>query len=255
MNLNYKTFGSGFPLIILHGLMGSLDNWQTLAKKLAEKYTVYIIDQRNHGRSPHTSEFGYQLLANDLLDFYKQHNITKAHLIGHSMGGKTVMRFALDNPQLVDKLVVVDVAPVRYEDRHSDVFAALFNADLKTVKERSEVEEALRTKLGDDETTIQFLLKGLYRDENNNFKWRFNVKALHEAYTAISDEITAPKPYEGQVLFIKGQKSSYVNPANYSSIMDLFPNNELAEIKEAGHWVHAEKPAEFLAEVEKFLEN
>ncbi|HLP51523.1 MAG TPA: alpha/beta fold hydrolase [Chitinophagales bacterium] len=254
MQLNFKKFGEGFPVIILHGLLGSLDNWQTIAKKLAETpFAVYIIDQRNHGKSPHSDEFSYDLLANDLLEFFQQQQITKAHLIGHSMGGKTVMKFALEHPEMVDKLVVVDVAPVAYDDRHSNVFAALFAADIANAKTREEVEEVLRHKLDNDETTVQFLMKGLHRGEDNAFEWKFNLEALHKAYTEISSGVTHLTPFNGQTLFIKGQRSSYITGDNYSTIEHLFPNNELAEIKGAGHWVHAEKPQEFLSELNRFL--
>lgn len=253
MQLNYKSFGSGFPVIILHGLLGSLDNWQTIAKKIGEQFTVYIIDQRNHGKSPHTDEFSYDLLSADLLEFMDTHNIRQAHLVGHSMGGKVVMHFALHHADRVAKLVVVDVAPVQYGDRHSDVFGALFAADAEHAESREQVEKVLRAKLDNDETTVQFLMKGLNRDDDGkHFTWKFNTKVLWGHYAEISDAITGT-PFEGETLFIKGQKSSYVTSSNYGEIMDLFPNNELVEIKEAGHWVHAEKPAEFTAEVLKFL--
>lgn len=254
MQLNYKSFGTGYPVIILHGLLGSLDNWQTIAKKIAENFAVYIIDQRNHGKSPHSTDFNYDLLSADLLEFMNEHGIAQAHLIGHSMGGKTVMQFALQHPDKVGKLIVVDVAPTNYEDRHSDVFNALFAADVEKADSREEVQEVLREKLDNDETTVQFLMKGLNRDaEGKHFEWKFNTKVLWDNYRTISNAITADKPYEGEALFIKGQKSSYINHDSYCDVMDLFPNNLLVEIKEAGHWVHAEKPAEFTAEVLKFL--
>jgi len=254
MELNFKKFGEGFPVIILHGLLGSLDNWQTIAKKLSEKFQVYIIDQRNHGKSPHSGDFNYELLSKDLADFFEQHQIGKAHLIGHSMGGKTVMKFALDNPRKVERMIVVDVAPVAYADRHSDVFSALFAADIKSATKREEIEQVLRNKLDNDETTVQFLLKGLNRDKTGeHFEWKFNLDSLHKHYAEISDAVTSPTPFEGRSLFIKGQKSSYVNAENYASIQHLFPNNELVEIKDAGHWVHAETPQEFTEEVIRFL--
>jgi pimeloyl-ACP methyl ester carboxylesterase len=263
MQLNFKKFGEGFPLIILHGLLGSLDNWQTIAKKLADPavvsqpatLAVYIVDQRNHGKSPHTSEFNYDILSADLLEFMQQHSIEKAHLLGHSMGGKTVMKFALQYPEKVAKLIVADVAPVAYEDRHSDVFAALFAADVAKATSRDEIENVLRQKLDGDETTVQFLMKGLHRTEGDarGFEWKFNLDALHRHYADISDGVTAGKPFAGPALFIKGQRSSYVNGSNYPVIEQLFPNNQLAEIKGAGHWLHAEKPAEFLQEVVGFI--
>lgn len=256
MQLNFKKFGEGFPVVILHGLLGSLDNWQTIAKKLADSgkgFSVYIIDQRNHGRSPHSAEFSYTLLANDLKEFFAQQQITKAHIIGHSMGGKTAIQFALQNAEAVEKLIVVDIAPPAYNDKHSDVFNALFKADAPHAATRQKVEDVLRHELN-DETTVQFLMKGLTRAEDQqHFEWRFNLEALHKRYADISSAIESDKPFEGKALFIKGGKSNYINAENYSSITALFPNNEVTEIKNAGHWVHAEQPAEFLKTVEEFL--
>lgn len=255
MQLNYKQFGSGFPVIILHGLLGSLDNWQTIAKKLAESpFTVYIVDQRNHGKSPHSDEFNYQLLANDLQGFMNEHQIEKAHIIGHSLGGKTAMKFALEHPERVEKLVVVDVAPVEYEDRHSHVFAALFAADVHHAETREQVQKVLEDKLPGDITTVQFLMKGLNRDEQGkHFEWKFNLDALHKAYGTISDADMPDAAFSGKTLFVKGSMSDYINSANYTEIARLFPNNEITEIDGAGHWVQAEKPAEFLQEVSRFL--
>ena len=253
MNLNFKSIGSGFPLIILHGLLGSLDNWQGIAKQLGENFQVYIIDQRNHGRSPHSDEFSYQILVDDVLEFMHQQGIAQAHFLGHSMGGKVAMNLALEHPDKVAKLIIVDVAPVEYEDRHSTVFKALFAVDLKTIESRQQAEAVLRTYLGQDESTIQFLMKGLYRDDDNKFQWRFNVQALYDAYNEISTGVKADKPFEGETLFIKGEKSDYINASNFSEIIDLFPNNQLVEIPGSGHWVHADNPAEFISVVLKFL--
>jgi len=253
MSLNYKVFGEGFPVVILHGLLGSLDNWQTIAKKMSEIYRVFILDQRNHGKSPHSDAFDYNLLSADLLDFFNQHQLSQAHLIGHSMGGKVVMQFAHQHPERVDKLVVVDIAPGAFDDRHSDVFDALHCADVAKAQNRQEVEQKLRQKI-DEESTIQFLLKGLMRNETGDgFVWKFNLDALHRAYSNISTAIEARGVYEGETLFIKGQKSSYINPTNYGDIADMFIHHQLVEIKEAGHWVHAEKPVEFLDTVNGFL--
>lgn len=254
MELNFKTFGTGYPLVILHGLLGSLDNWQSIAKKLADKYEVYIIDQRNHGRSPHTDEFSYELLSNDLLEFFEQHQIKKAHLIGHSMGGKTAMTFALHHPDRVNRLIVVDIAPSAYGDHHSNVFSAMNTADVQHASTRQEVEAVLRQKLDNDETTVQFLLKSLVRDkEGKHFEWRFNVDSLVKNYPAIMEPVYSVHPFTGDTLFIKGETSNYINASNYPDIAELFPNHQLTEIKGAGHWVHADKPAEFVAEVIKFL--
>ena len=265
MQLNYKKFGEGFPLVILHGLLGSLDNWQTIAKHLSAvesatrnpQLVTYILDQRNHGRSPRTDEFNYDLLSNDLLEFFEQEKIEKAHIIGHSMGGKVAMKFALEHADKVSKLIVVDVAPAQYEDRHSDVFNALFAANVQHANSREEVEKVLREKLSNDETTVQFLLKSLTRAEvgQTGFQWRFNLDSLRKNYSEISAAITSSKQFAGETLFIKGEKSSYINAENFDSIEKVFPKNKLVEIKGAGHWVHAEKPQEFLKEVISFLES
>jgi pimeloyl-ACP methyl ester carboxylesterase len=189
----------------------------------------------------------------DILEFMQQQGIGQAHFIGHSMGGKVAMHLALEHPEKVAKLVVVDVAPVEYEDRHSAVFKALFAVDLRTLQSRQQAEGTLRSILGNDESTVQFLMKGLYRDDDNKFKWRFNVQALYDAYDEISSGITSDKPFEGDTLFVKGEKSDYINAANFSEIIDLFPNNQLTEIAAAGHWVNADKPLQFIDAVLKFL--
>ncbi|MCW5907670.1 MAG: alpha/beta fold hydrolase [Chitinophagales bacterium] len=254
MQLNYKQFGEGFPLIILHGLFGSLDNWQTIAKRLAENLRVFIIDQRNHGKSAHSKAFNYDLLAADLAAFMYEHQLPKAHIIGHSMGGKTAMKFALLHPENVDKLVVVDISPSAYDDKHHEVFNALFAAHVEQAQSRESVEKILREKLS-DEATVLFLMKNLTRNENGTgFRWKFNVESLFENYAAISGAITSAKPFAGETLFIKGEHSNYINASNYSNINSLFPHHQLSEIKGAGHWVHADKPEEFVNEVKGFLQ-
>ena len=258
MDLNFKEFGTGFPIIILHGLLGSLDNWQTIAKRLAElpaaHFKAYIIDQRNHGKSPHSNEFSYDLLAGDILDFFEQHNISNAHIIGHSMGGKAAMKFALEHGNRVEKLIVVDISPSVAEDHHTYIFEALKSANVANVSRREDVEAVLKQKLGDDKTTIQFLMKGLQRDgAEKNLEWKFNLEALWNHYEEIRDGITAAKPFTGPTLFIKGSKSDYINAGNYPEIAELFPNNEIVEIAGAGHWVQAEKPDEFLGAAMSFL--
>ena len=252
MNLHFKTFGTGYPLIILHGLMGSLDNWQTIAKYLAQEYQVSIIDLRNHGRSPHSTELSYAAMVADMIAWMELQNLDAAYVLGHSMGGKVAMNLALHNPTLVSKLIVVDVAPVAYEDRHSSVFQALFAVPLATITTRQQAEERLREKLA-DESTVQFLMKGLYRDDRNQFQWRFNLPVLYQAYQDISSEVSANVPFEKPTLFIKGANSNYINAANFSVIMDLFPNNQLVEIPRAGHWVHADEPEAFTIAIEEFL--
>jgi esterase len=239
MILHYKKQGAGYPLLILHGLMGSLDNWQLIAKKLAEHYTVYSIDLRNHGRSPHSDEMSYQAMITDLLAFMQQQEIPTAHLIGHSMGGKLAMHLALQQPASISRLIIVDIAPVVYDDRHSSVFAALEAVPLATIGSRLDAEHIIRQYLP-DESTVQFLMKGLYRTDNQAFAWRFNLPVLHRAYADISTGIDSASTFMGETLFIKGALSDYITAAHYSHIMDLFPHNQLTEIAGAGHWVHAD---------------
>lgn len=251
MQLNYKQFGTGEPLIILHGLLGSLDNWQTIAKKLAEHYSVYIIDQRNHGKSPHSETFNYEILADDLLNFYTEHDLKSATLLGHSMGGKTVMLFALLHPEKVTKLIVADAAPVDYEDRHSIIFEALLSADLESAKTRNDVQQHIEKYLKNP-ANIQFLMKGLDRDSQHHFVWRFNVKTLHKAYNAIMGFPETNRIFKKPSLFLKGEKSDYITAENYRQIAHYFPNNEITEIANAGHWLHADNPADFIEAVIAF---
>lgn len=253
MQLNFKKFGAGSPVIILHGLLGSLDNWQTMAKKLAEHFEVFIIDQRNHGRSPHSDAFSYDLLAEDLGEFMRQQNIPCGNIMGHSMGGKAAMKFALTCPEKVLKLIVVDIAPAEYPAAGYEIFEALFSAKANEATSREQVAEVLRSKLN-DEITVQFLMKSVMRDESGkNFVWRFNIDSLSENFLKISEAITSTHPFTGKTLFIKGEKSNYINAANYNSIAELFPNNQLTEMKGAGHWVHADKPEEFFEVALEFL--
>jgi len=170
------------------------------------------------------------------------------------MGGKAAMKFTLENQGLVEKLIVVDIAPSEAEDHHTYIFEALQEANVSEANSREEVEKVLRKRLGDDNTTIQFLMKGLQRDDSEkHFEWKFNLAALWNHYEDIMDAVTGAQPFMGPALFIKGGKSDYINAGNYPDIIELFPNNQLAEIQGAGHWVQAEKPTEFIEVAEKFL--
>lgn len=260
MQLNYKKFGEGEPLVILHGLFGSLDNWQTIARNMVTiaqqnfgyAMSIYIVDQRNHGRSPHSQEFNYDLLAYDLNQFIEQHQLEKVTLLGHSMGGKAAMRFAQVHPEKIKKLIVVDITPAAYDDRHSDVFEAIAYAITPKTETRKQIELRLREKLHDDEATIQFLLKNVERSDNG-FVWKFNAQSLKENYRQISDEVPLHQSVQCPILFVKGERSLYINSSNYSSILGMFPNHELVEIANSGHWVHAEQPTEFTLAVLRFL--
>lgn len=252
MELNYKSFGQGDPVIILHGMFGTLDNWQTIAKKLAEEYTVFILDQRNHGRSPHAEEMNYPIMAEDLHDFMENNWIYKAHIIGHSMGGKTAMQFALNYPQMVDKLVIVDIAPKTYVGGHQDIFKALLGVDINNLETRGQAEEQLAQDI-QELGVRQFLLKNLTRKKEGGFKWKMNLKAIHEHYQAILEKVEGMEKFEGPSLFIRGGRSNYVKEEDMIMIREKFVAAQLETVSSAGHWVHAEAPSVLLEKLQFFL--
>ena len=252
MELNFKTFGSGEPLIILHGLFGTLDNWQTLGKRFAEQYMVYIVDQRNHGRSPHDPVMDYPHLADDLRGFMQNQWIHRAHIMGHSMGGKTAMEFALQNPDMTDKLIVVDIAPKTYPPGHELILKALNELDPTKLHNRKEAEDRL-TKYIDDPGVRMFLLKNLTREKSGGFRWKMNLEAITRNYLHILEEPSPAEPFLGESLFIRGGKSNYVHDRDDDKIKGLFPYSKVETIDQAGHWVHAEAPNQLFDLVSLFL--
>lgn len=253
MQLNFKTFGQGDPIIILHGLFGTLDNWQTIAKKLAEHYSVYIIDQRNHGRSPHVPELSYSLMADDLAEFMEQNWIYEAHIIGHSMGGKVAMQFALNYADMVNKLIVVDIGTEKNEPGHQLIFEALLGLELNQLKSRKDADEKMQSKIKDFGVR-QFLLKNLTRNKEGSYQWKMNLGVIHENYENILDEVFGDEPFDRNCLFIKGGNSDYILEGDLNVIKQKFPIAELVTIENAGHWVHAEAPEVLLSTVLNFLE-
>lgn len=253
LELNYKTFGQGEPVIILHGLFGTLDNWQTIAKQLAENFSVFILDQRNHGRSPHADVHNYSALAEDLRHFMEAHWMYDgAHVIGHSMGGKTAMQIALTYPDLVKKLVVVDIAPKAYQGGHYEIFEALQAMDLDNIPDRKAAEAFLAERISEEDVRL-FLMKNLTRKPEGGFEFKMNLPVLWEHYPDILAEIKG-EPFEGETLFIRGGKSKHVTlPEDEVLIKKLFPNSEIKTVEGAGHWVHAEKGEELLGMVRDFL--
>lgn len=252
MKLNYRKLGEGRVLIILHGLFGSSDNWQTLGRKYAEKYTVYLVDQRNHGHSNRSTEFSYELLANDLLELMNDEGIENAHLLGHSMGGKTVMTFVQLYPTKVDKLIVADIAPKGYAPHHQTILAALASVDLEVMNTRKEVEDHISTYIPDPGTK-QFLLKNLYWNEHQQLDWRINIPVLTANMDLIIGPITTDV-VETPTLFLRGEKSGYILDDDLEDIHQQFPNSKVQTIAGAGHWLHAEKPEEFYNLTSNFLE-
>lgn len=256
MDLYFNEYGSGFPIIIVHGLLGTSDNWITVAKKLSAEYSVFNVDVRNHGRSPHLPEMNYPAMAADLKAFLENQWIHKAHFIGHSMGGKLVMQFALEYPEIVDKLVVIDIAPKSYPGGHEHILDALESIDLNAVESRKEVEVALSEKLNEPESVIQFLMKNLHFDRVlNNYSWKMNLSAIIDHYDEISGAIESGESFDGPTLFISGGNSKYILPEDEPSIRELFPKAEFKVVEDAGHWVHAEKPAEIFEILKEFLKD
>ncbi|MDP1727926.1 MAG: alpha/beta fold hydrolase [Bacteroidota bacterium] len=252
MKLHYKEYGSGKSLIILHGFLGSLDNWHTLATRFGKSFNVFAIDQRNHGKTQHSPAHSIAFMVADLLEFVKEHKLSNISIIGHSMGGKVAMQFALEHPEIVENLIVVDIAPKHYERGHDAVFKALFAVKLNQLTSRKDAEDAMLPFLP-DYGTRQFLLKNLERNADGSFQWKMNLPVLYENYEDMSREIFYNLPFLGRTLFIKGEKSAYILKSDDTMIKTLFPNSTLITIAGAGHWVHADKPDDFYETVLNFI--
>ncbi len=252
MHLHYQSYGSGHPLIILHGLLGSLDNWHTLGKQFAESFHTFTLDARNHGRSPHSDEFNYHVMADDAIEFMDQHRISSAFFLGHSMGGKTAMQLALTHPGCVDKLIVVDIAPRRYGGEHDEIFHALTSIDLASVSDRKTIDTILAKEVPEF-AVRQFLMKNLTHDEQGNLKWKMNLKVIRKNYSGIIGEVEGSGQFVKPTLFIRGSLSNYIMRKDEPLMKKLFPNAAVMTITGVGHWVHAEAPGEFARVVLKFL--
>ena len=246
MKLFFRQVGEkGQPLVILHGIFGSSDNWLSVAKVLSEHFRVFLLDQRNHGQSPRSEDFSYQEMAADLKEFLEDHDLEDPILVGHSMGGKTVMQFAIDYPVAFDKLVVVDIAPKFYPVHHTGILQGLNTIDLPTLQTRQQADEIL-ARYEDNPAVRQFLLKNLYRNATlGHFDWRINLPVITREIHGVGEELTTNKAIAKPVLFIKGSASNYILPEDFKDIQRIFPNAKLETIEGAGHWVQADKPKEF----------
>ena len=252
MQLHHKVYGSGPAIILLHGLLGSADNWHPVALALAERFQVFALDQRNHGQSPHAGEMNYQLMAEDVHEFMAAQGIARAVVAGHSMGGKTAMQFALQFPEKVEKLLVEDMAPRAYPPDYAPILAALRALDLSRFASRAEIEHALAPEIP-GLTLRRFLLKNLGRDSNGKFCWKINLPGLAENYPRLGQPISHPQPFAKPALFIRGGQSDYLGKADEPLIRELFPWAEFQTIPAAGHWVHADQLEAFLALTLDFL--
>ena len=254
--LHYLDQGQGRPLVILHGLFGTLDNWQTLVRRWATEAGLRVIsvDLRNHGRSFQSPEHSYSLMAQDvlaLLDHLQLGGDTT--LLGHSMGGKVAMRLALDHPERLARLVVIDISPRFSDMNHQDeVLAGLHAVNLATLTSRQEADAALTPHIP-NLGTRQFLLKNLYRRDDNSFAWRINLPVLTAELRALGESIGGERPFLKPALFIRGGSSDYITTEDKLHLIPaLFPNSEVATVLDAGHWVHAEKPEEVFGLVRAF---
>ena len=254
IKLNYKQYGtSGRHIIILHGLFGTLDNWQTISRELGDRYIVTAFDLRNHGRSPHSDEFSVSVMASDVYEMMQELRIPSAIIIGHSMGGKVAMVFSMAYPAVTDGMVSIDMAPKRYMRGHDDIFEALERVDLN-VGSRKEVDDLLAQGIA-DYGTRQFLMKNLSRRyDGNGFEWKMNLPVIKANYEDIIDPIDTYNVYEGPALFIRGGKSNYILDEDKIHIKKLFPYAEFLTIEGAGHWVHADKPQETYNAIAEFAD-
>lgn len=263
MKLFYRKYGEGEPLLILHGLYGSSDNWFSIAKLLEKFFTVYLIDLRNHGQSEHSEVHSYDLMSDDVLDFIKEHKLEKIYLIGHSMGGKVAINIASKDSSIIRKLIIVDISPFTYENdsasieivnSHIKILKALTDLKIDKFISREEVDAELSKYLKDSRLR-QFLLKNLKRDSNNLFYWTFNIESIKNNiydillnnFLSVNIEIEIP------TLFIKGANSDYIPNEHFDKIKALFKQSRIEIIDNAGHWVHAENPKDFNESVIKFL--
>lgn len=263
MQLFSKELGSGPPFLLLHGLFGSLDNWMGVAPKFAQHARVFMLDLRNHGHSPHSGDMNYSLMAADVLEFLDAHQLQRVNLLGHSLGGKVAMQFALTYPERVEKLIIVDMSTRPYQPEHNPIFKALLALDLKQYTSRREIEDALAPAIP-DLTLRRFLLKNLKplaapkSDEggsssSSTYEWRIPLATIFASYPQLCEAITSPKPFNGPALFLRGGKSPYISDKDFPEIQKLFPQAQLETIPQANHWVHADAPEEFVQHVMQFL--
>ena len=242
--LHSKILGSGQPFLILHGFLGMSDNWKTLGNKYAEDFEVHLIDQRNHGRSFHSEEFSYSLMVEDLKNYIDTHNLENCILLGHSMGGKTAMQFALTYPELIQKLIIADIAPKTYPAHHQYILKALSEVDFTIQKSRKEIEAVLSNYIPEN-GVIQFLMKNIYRKEKTELAYRFNLPVLLNKYDEVVTSFQSINTFDKPTLFLKGSNSSYITPDDIVTIRRNFSDANIDEINNSGHWLHAEQPHEF----------
>ena len=252
--LFYREYGNGKPLIILHGLLGSSDNWLLHGKLFAKTFNVFIIDQMNHGNSPHSQSINYKTLTIDLFNFIKSKNLSEVNIIGHSMGGKVAMKFALDYEDLVNKLVIVDIAPKKYLNNlnFNYIIRGINSLNIDRISTRKEADYLL-SKYVSERYIRNFLLKNLKRNSLKSFVWKSNMKLITDSIKDLYAGISNDSKSYSNVLFIKGEKSNYILDNDWDNIIGLFPKAKLSTINNSGHWVHFDNPEKFYLNVMSFL--
>ena len=234
-------------ILILHGFLGSGDNWKSVGRKLNPLgYTIHLIDQRNHGRSFHSEKFDYDIMCEDLFNYIKYYNINNAILIGHSMGGKTAMNFSLNHPKLVSKLIVLDTSPREYPVLHQNIIDSLKEIDLSIFTNRKEIDIELRKSVT-QQGLRNFLTKNIYRMNDGNLNFRFNLQSLSQNIDKIGQKIESNTKFSSEVIFIKCETSDYINESDKVMINNLFPNAKFYKIPNAGHWLHVDNPIDFIS--------
>jgi len=248
------TLGSGPPLVILHGLFGISDNWMTIGKALSQHYRVIIPDLRNHGRSPHAEAFGFFPMMEDLLELVEEHDLTSVVLLGHSLGGKLAMHFAVQYPEMVQKLIVVDISPrqTRVRQTHLRMLQAMNAIDFDQITSRQEVETLLKNHM-DSKAHRLFVMKNLVRIDRQRFAWRINLGAIERNIDEIMEGIPAGSGFDQPTLFIRGGDSDYITGEDLPVIRMMFPHHQMMTIPDAGHWVHADQPEKFMQRLLEFL--
>jgi len=251
--LNSIILGNGEPLLILHGYFGMSDNWRGLGNKFAKNFEVHLIDQRNHGRSFHCDDFDYELLVEDLQVYIEHHNLKKVNILGHSMGGKVAMLYAVTFPEQVDKLMVADISPKYYKPHHEQILEALNAVNFSIQDSRRKVEEVLKIYI-QEPGILQFLLKNVYWKTKENLAFRFNINSLTENSSEVGEALPSFTHFDGPTLFLRGEKSNYISLEDEALIEAHFSNATIVTVKNAGHWLHAENPVQFFDEIVSFFD-
>lgn len=245
---------SGIPMLVIHGYLGMSDNWKSFAKQVCELgYQVHVLDLRNHGRSFHSDQWSYQVMVQDVIAYMNYHNLDKAVVLGHSMGGKVAMTLATSYPERVEKLIVADISPREYTPHHQDIFQALNAVDFSLKPSRSQVDQIISEYIKDQATKL-FLLKSLYWVEPGQLGFRFNIEVFNNNPQVVGQGLDKQARFSKPTLFIKGELSNYIVDKDWELIQEHFSDVKLESIPNAGHWLHAQDPELFFTLVKDFLE-